>query len=128
VFFGQPNSLGYPEARSRGLSPLQPAEGAWLDCLFQTSDVGWESLTDGELLGRAEANGFELLITAGKQRNLIERTIFLIVMSTTDWPTVRTQLDLIVEAVNASSPGTYSEVALERPPLRRRPFNPSEEC
>jgi hypothetical protein len=50
--------------------------------------VGWEALTNGDLLAAAEADGFELLITADKniryQQKLTERTIALIVLSTND--------------------------------------------
>jgi predicted nuclease of predicted toxin-antitoxin system len=93
-----------------------------------TSALGWEELTNGDLLAAAESDGFELFVTADKniryQQNLAERTIALIVLSTNDWPTVRGQLDLVANAVNASRPGSYKEVALTPRPLVRRPYNP----
>jgi predicted nuclease of predicted toxin-antitoxin system len=96
--------------------------------VIHTSTLGWEELTNGDLLAAAESNGFELFITADKniryQQNLTERAIALIVLSTNDWPTVRGQLNLVADAVNASGPGSYTEVALTPHPLIRRPYNP----
>jgi hypothetical protein len=77
--------------------------------------------SNGDLLTAAESDGFELLITADQsiryQQNLTERKICLIVLSTNDWPTIRVQLELVVDAVTASTPRSYSEVAFDRPPL-----------
>jgi hypothetical protein len=88
-------------------------------------------MSNGDLLVAAEADGFELFITADQniryQQNLAERKIALIVLSTNDWPTVRAQLELVVHAVQGASPGSYLEVTLERPPLRRRPYCPAPE-
>jgi predicted nuclease of predicted toxin-antitoxin system len=92
--------------------------------VIHTSTIGWETFSNGDLLAAAETDGFELLITADKniryQQNLTVRTIALVVLSTNDWPSVRAQLDIIVEAVKAVTSGSYAEVTLDRPAVRRR--------
>ena len=94
------------------------------------STLGWQELTNGDRLAAAEADGFELFISADKniryQQNLTERTIALIVLSTNDWPTVRGQFDLVADAANASRPGSYTEVAFTLRHLVRRLYNPSD--
>ena len=50
-------------------------------------ELGWATLKNGELLRQAEAAGFSVLITTDRnlkhQQNLSERTIALVVLSTT---------------------------------------------
>jgi predicted nuclease of predicted toxin-antitoxin system len=96
-----------------------------------TSNLGWEALSNGDLLAAAEADGFELLITADKniryQQNLTQRTIALIVLSTNDWPTIRSKLQPIVAAVNQATTGSYLEIDIGRPELQRRPAPPGYE-
>ncbi len=89
--------------------------------------AGWETLTNGDLLIAAEMAGFALLITADQniryQQDLTERTLCLIVLWTNDWPTIRLQTWLVVDAVTGTTPNGYLEVIFDRPPLRRPPFN-----
>ena len=50
----------------------------------RTQDMGWDRLTNGELLDAAEANGFDLLLTTDnnirRQQNLKCRKIAIIVL------------------------------------------------
>jgi hypothetical protein len=82
-----------------------------------TAEMGWESLTNGELLDAAEAAGFGVFVTGDKnirhQQDLSRRRIALVVLSTTYWPAVRAHLDRIAPAVGAAGPGSYAEVALD---------------
>jgi hypothetical protein len=77
---------------------------------------GWDTLSNGDLLAQAERAGFDVLLTADKnmryQQNLKDRRIALVVLSTPQWPVVRLNIEQIVAAVNAASPGTYTEVDL----------------
>jgi len=77
---------------------------------------GWDKLSNGELLAEAERAGFDLLLTADKnmryQQNLKGRRIALVVLSTPQWPVVRLNLDKIVAAVDAATPGSYREVEI----------------
>ena len=75
---------------------------------------GWDRLTNGDLLAAAEQAGFDVLLTADKnmryQQNLEGRRIALVVLSTPQWPVVRLHSEKIVAAVNAATPGSYTEV------------------
>src|SRR5271165_5391880 len=82
----------------------------------KAKDLGWNTLSNGDLLAEAEGAGFEVLLTADKnmrhQQNLRGRRIALVVLSTPQWPVVRLHAERIAAAVNAASPGTYTEVEL----------------
>jgi hypothetical protein len=73
-------------------------------------------LSNGELLQEAEQAGFDVLVTADKnmryQQNLAARRIALVVLGTPQWPAVQLHLDKIAAAVNAATPGSYTEVEL----------------
>ena len=76
---------------------------------------GWGGLTNGELLGRAEAEGFDALVTTDQnlryQQNLAGRKIGVVVLMTTSWPRIRGRVDLVVQAVDTLRPGGYEEIA-----------------
>ena len=80
----------------------------------KTKDLEWDTLTNGELLQAAEDAGFEILLTTDKniryQQNLTTRKIALVVLGNPRWPVVRRYVERVVEAVNAASPGSYTEV------------------
>jgi hypothetical protein len=88
-------------------------------------DEGWDALTNGELLNAAEAAGFECLLTADTniryQQNLTTRRVALVVLSTNTWAVIRDNAGPIVAAVDRALSGSYTEVALPRPPRVRRP-------
>ena len=88
-------------------------------------EMGWDQIGNGELLTIAEAAGFEIVITADQniryQQNLSGRRLSLVVVSTNHWPTLRGSIGLIVETLGLVTSGSYHEVAVERPPRRRRP-------
>jgi hypothetical protein len=75
---------------------------------------GWDKISNGELLTKAEAEGFELLLTTDKriryQQNLKGRKIAIVVLGNSAWRIVQKHLDRIVEAVNAATPGSYTEI------------------
>jgi predicted nuclease of predicted toxin-antitoxin system len=82
----------------------------------KAKDRGWDTLTNGDLLAQAERAGFDVLLTADKnmryQQNLAGRRIALVVLSTPQWPLVRLHLDRIAAAVNAATPGSFTEVGI----------------
>jgi hypothetical protein len=82
----------------------------------KTKDLGWDTLSNGELLRVAEDAGFEVLLTTDKniryQQNLIGRRIALVVLSNPRWPVVLLYVQRVVSAVNAARPGSYTEVAI----------------
>ena len=83
-------------------------------------EQGWHTIENGELLRAAETAGFEVIVTCDK--NMKERRVALIVLSTNDWSVVRHSGDLVTEAVNAAKPNSYCSVDLPVPrPLRTSP-------
>ena len=76
----------------------------------------WGRLKNGELLSAAESAGFEVLATADKnmryEQNLIGRNIAVIVLGKQQWPELQAHVQLIVSAVNAATPGSYTEVEI----------------
>jgi hypothetical protein len=76
----------------------------------------WDRISNGELLGAAEAAGFDLLLTTDKriryQQNLTGRKIAIVVLGNSRWQMVRLYLDRIASAVNAAAPGSYLEVEI----------------
>jgi hypothetical protein len=76
---------------------------------------GWDRLNNGALLTAAEAAAVDLLLTTDQriryQQNLTGRKIAIVVLaSTTKWSRVQLHLERIAAAVNASTPGSYTEV------------------
>jgi hypothetical protein len=66
------------------------------------------------LLTAAEAAGFDVLVTTDKnirhQQNLTGRTIAIIVLGNAQWPVLRLHVARVVAAVNAATPGSFTEV------------------
>ena len=54
------------------------------------------------------------------QQNLSGRRLALIVLSSPAWPVVKDHIPTIKAAVDAATPGSYQDVDLPRPALRRR--------
>jgi hypothetical protein len=81
-----------------------------------TAERGWDTLENGELLKAAEAAGFDVLVTPDKniryQQNLTVRTIALVVLGNPRWPVLRLHMERVVAAVNAATPGSYTEVEI----------------
>jgi hypothetical protein len=77
---------------------------------------GWDRISNGELLTKAEADGFDLLVTTDKkiryQQNLKGRRIAVVVLGNSAWRVVRMHLDRIAAAVDEAQPGSYAEVEI----------------
>jgi hypothetical protein len=88
--------------------------------------MGWGTLTNGDLLAAAESGGFSLMITADRniryQQNMSGRTIALIEVTTTHWETIRDNVTSLLNAIETSEPGSYVTVGLPKPPRRRRAY------
>ncbi len=78
--------------------------------------IGWHELKNRELIQRAEAAGYDLLLSTDKniryQQNMKGRKIALVVLGNQQWPVVKQHLDRIVAAVNAATPGSFTEVEI----------------
>ena len=79
-------------------------------------EMGWSDLRNGELLDRAEENGYELLITTDQQlryqQNLASRRLAVLVLLSTSWPRIQSRADEIGEIINRLQPGGYEEVPI----------------
>jgi hypothetical protein len=76
-----------------------------------------DRLNNGALLRAAEDAAIDVLLTTDQriryQQNLADRQIAVVVLTgTTRWTRVRLYLDRIAVAVNAATPGSYTEVAI----------------
>jgi predicted nuclease of predicted toxin-antitoxin system len=78
-------------------------------------EKGWSNLKNGDLLARAESDGFDALITTHQnlryQQNLTGRKISVIVLLTTNWPRIKNHITLIVQAIDTLQPGSYEEIS-----------------
>jgi PIN like domain len=90
----------------------------------RAAQMGWHELANGELIEKAEAAGFELLLSTDKniryQQNLKDRQIAIVVLTDQQWPNVRLHLEKIAVAVDAATAGSYAEVEIPLPP--KKPF------
>ncbi len=84
--------------------------------VVEAIERGWDRLANGELIAAAEAAGFELLLTTDKnirhKQNLKGRNIAFVVIGNQQWPTLRRYVERVVAAVNAATPGSYTEVEI----------------
>ena len=82
----------------------------------EARDRRWASFKNGELLDAAEQAGFDVLVTADKnirhQQNLEGRSIAIVVLTQLRWRRVRGRLAEIAAAVNAATPGSFTEVEI----------------
>ena len=77
----------------------------------------WDRLSNGALLAAAETAGFELLVTTDRriryQQNLSDRQIAIVVLSgSTKWSQIQLHFERILAAVDAATPGSYTEVPI----------------
>ena len=84
--------------------------------VVEAVERGWERLVNGALLQAAEAEGFEVFVTADKniryQQNLTGRKIGIVTLGNAQWPVLRNYVERVVEAVDAAVPGSYAEVEI----------------
>ena len=76
---------------------------------------GWSTLSNGELLGAAEAV-FDIVLTTDRnlehQQNLVGRRIAILVLPTTSWPRLQEMTGAISDAVDALRPGEFRKLSL----------------
>ena len=77
---------------------------------------GWSDLQNGELLDRAEVEGYQLLITTDQnlpyQQNLAVRRLAVLVLMSTSWPRLQRRIADIRAAIDGLGPGEVKEVAI----------------
>ncbi|MFZ0408038.1 MAG: hypothetical protein WAM11_08020 [Cyanobium sp.] len=79
-------------------------------------ELGWSTVTNGELIRLAEQEGYELLITTDTnlryQQSLRGRSIAILVLTTTSWPRIRQVTGELQAAVAAIESGSYEELLI----------------
>ena len=77
---------------------------------------GWDRLRNGDLIGAAEAAGFNMLLTTDRnmryKQSLVGKKIAVLVLSRQQWGQLRPHVQLVVDAVNAAAPGSFAEVEI----------------
>ena len=72
--------------------------------------------TQRRALDIAESSGFDLLLTTDQniryQQNLSGRKIAILVLCKARWRLIRPVFPQVVKAVNAATPGSYTEVEI----------------
>ena len=80
------------------------------------AEKGWDSLVNGDLIDRAEQEGYEVLITTDQsirhQQNLAGRRLAIIVLLRTAWPYVQLRIEEIRAAIEEIKPGELREVPI----------------
>jgi predicted nuclease of predicted toxin-antitoxin system len=80
----------------------------------RAAELGWQKLSNGDLIASAEANGFEVIITADKnlryQQNLKNRKLAIVVLPWGRWPKIRPLVVKIAKAVDEASAGSFAEI------------------
>jgi hypothetical protein len=98
---------GTPDAISHSLTEHE--------CTY-ARQVDWQQLKNGELILRAEAAAYDVLLSTDKniryQQNLIGRKIAIVVLGNPQWPQVKLYLDKVGDAIGAAIPGSYTEVQI----------------
>lgn len=78
------------------------------------AENGWDSLTNGELLSRAEQEGYDLLVTTDQnmryQQNLSRRQLAVIVLMSTAWPYSSLRIEEIRAEIDGVKPGEFKEI------------------
>lgn len=79
-------------------------------------EKGWNDIQNGELLRRAEDEGFDALITTDQnlryQQNLTDRKISIVVLMTTSWPRIRNKTETIRQIIANLPAGSYTEIPI----------------
>jgi len=80
-----------------------------------TYEIGWGSLSNGDLLDAAEPQ-FDVLVTTDQnlryQQNLAGRRLAILVLPFASWPKLQGHVSNIVAAIEAMTPGQYVELTL----------------
>ena len=82
----------------------------------RSAEKGWELLENGELIRKAEEEGYAVIVTTDQsmrhQQNLAGRGLAIIVLLSTAWPRVRDRTEEIRTAIEEVRPGELREVRI----------------
>lgn len=75
--------------------------------------MGWSNLDNGDLLREAEKT-FDLLITTDQnlkyQQNLSGRRLAILVLMTTSWPKIQSDVAQVIAAIGSMKEGSFREL------------------
>jgi len=78
--------------------------------------LGWDTLTNGELIMAAEQAGFDVLLTTDRhmryQQSLNNRRIAVLVLENAQWPFLKNHVASVESAVEGAEPGRWSIVEM----------------
>jgi len=82
----------------------------------KAKDLGWDKLSNGDLLRVAEEAGFEVFVTTDKnlnyQQNLNQHKMAIVVLGISAWPILRRHTDRVAAAIAQAQPGSFSVVEI----------------
>ena len=82
----------------------------------RASERGWSDLDNGDLIEKAEQEGYEVLITTDQnmryQQNLAGRRLAIVVLLSTAWPNIQLRIEEINAALDEIRPGELKEVPI----------------
>lgn len=95
-------------------APLRKALGS--HTVETAWERGWSTLSNGQLLAAAEAEGFDILVTTDTnlrhQQTLSGRRIAILVLKTTSWPRIRSATSLVLDGIERVREVHYLEVEI----------------
>ena len=81
------------------------------------AEKGWSDKDNGALLDLAEREGYDVLVTTDQslryQQDLEDRQIGIVVLLSSNWPTIRRRVREIARVVAAVRPGQVVEVPIQ---------------
>jgi hypothetical protein len=94
-----------------------PLRNHLLNHIVETAyEKGWSNIKNGDLLTRAESDGFDALVTTDQnllyQQNLTDRKISIVVLMTTSWPRIKNHIDRVVQEIDSLKPSGYVEIPI----------------
>ena len=80
------------------------------------NERGWNRLRNGNLLDKAEADGYDLLITTDQniryQQNLSRRRLAVLLILNNSWPRIQNHIEAIAGAISQTQPGQLTVVPI----------------
>ena len=82
----------------------------------RSAEKGWELLENGELIRKAEEEGYRVIVTTDQnmryQQNLADRRLAVVVLLATAWPRVQHRTDDIRSTIEDVRPEELREVPI----------------
>ena len=80
------------------------------------AEQGWSGLGNGDLIEKAEQEGYEVLITTDQnmrhQQNLADKKLAVVVLLSTAWPNIQLRTEEIRNVLSEIRPGEVREVQI----------------